>query len=165
LKENVVQQQAIQDHLIEELKTTTGILNDTLEQKSNLQSQNTTLQNTVTILEKKISSYQGSPNFNEADIPCNMVPSVIELVVKFILERRKTEHYHKLLHPQQFPDPGSPKIPKTPKSPKESHNHKSGASSPLESPIRHHLNDPHTDSSSTHKAQSNPFDENDGNPF
>jgi len=96
-----------------------------------------------------------------------MVPSVIELVVKFILERRKTEHYFKLLHPQQFsaPDPGSPKIPKTPKSPKESHNHKSQPSSPLESPIRHHLNDPHTDSSSTHKAQSNPFDENDGNPF
>jgi len=53
LKENLIQQQSIQDHLIEELKTTTGILNDTLEQKSNLQSQNTTLQNTVTILEKK----------------------------------------------------------------------------------------------------------------
>jgi len=53
-KENQKQQQIIQDHLIEELKTTTGILNDTLQLKATLQAENSSLQNTISILEKKL---------------------------------------------------------------------------------------------------------------
>jgi len=164
-KENQKQQQIIQDHLIEELKTTTGILNDTLQLKATLQAENSSLQNTISILEKKITSYQENSNINEKDILCSLVPSVIDLVVKFILERRKLDHYKKLLHPQLYPE-----SPKSPKSPKDKDNHakdkdnhvtQDPLSSPIESSVRvnNHLNGKNSDT----KHDANPFDG--GNPF
>jgi len=162
-KEKEAQQQLIQDHLMEELKTTTVLLNETLEERATLQSSNTSLQNTVTILEKKLSTYTENIPELDSDDTCNLVPSVIDVVVKFIIEKRKSDYYSKLLHPQPRPD-----------SPKEAHIefHSSTSSSNLIKSISQ-SDVPSTDENkksnpiarepSQTSDNGNPFD--DGNPF
>jgi len=114
MKDLEEQQQAINDQLIEELKTTTQILNESLEQKNQIYSKNVTLEKAIEILEKKLETFQENYQDLEKELPCTIVPSLVEVVVKLIIEKRKSEQYSQLLSksvPSTHEDPVEPIIP------------------------------------------------------
>jgi len=58
-------------------------------------------------MEKKLATYQETVPDLDIELPCNIVPSVTDVVVKFVLEKRKSDHYNKLLHSHEPSDSSS----------------------------------------------------------
>jgi len=96
-KADLEQQQAINDRLLDELRTTTQILNETLAEKSNLQTQNSSLQSEVDIFKKKLDTYQVKYELAQNEVPCKISSTMVTVLVHFVLLMRNSQQLENIL--------------------------------------------------------------------